>query len=66
MKALLFYRKEPQLSDYLGLGLFFVAYLAVIGLIFLPRVHHRAAATPPSSFAVEATHIAVGAGQVIR
>ncbi len=60
----LFFRRTPQLADYLGLGLFVVAYLAVIGLVFLPRVYHGA--MPRSSVAVEATRLAVGPAPVVR
>lgn len=33
----LFFRKSPRLSDWIGLGIFVAAYLAVIGILFLPR-----------------------------
>ncbi|HEY0213282.1 MAG TPA: hypothetical protein VGC40_06815 [Paenirhodobacter sp.] len=62
----LFYRKDPQLSDYLGLGLFLVAYLAVIGLVFVPRVYPGATAGKPGGFVTDATRIAVSPGPVVR
>lgn len=38
-----FYRDEPRLGDWIGLGLFLAGYLALMGLVLMPKTVQGAA-----------------------